>query len=272
MKKNYLFILFLSVSFMFVSCLSTLSLFEYDLSSGMSTNRVPAYTNDEAVSAMKDALVEGIKFASTSLSKEDAYYKNSMLKILLPEEASPIMKVLYAIPGGKTLAEDVVLRLNRCAEFAAKDTVSIFTSAIKSMTVVDGIKIVTGGKNAATNYLKEKCYTQLFNSYKPKLNNALNKPLVLNVSANKAWTTLVTNYNKYAAVPNSIAIIAGKEPPCPEVEVDLATYATEKALNGLFMMIEKEEANIRANPMEYSSKMIQKVFGYVRQGITTITQ
>lgn len=271
MKKNLLPII-LFFSMIVTSCLSTLQLIEYDLFPEYSSNRVPAYTNDEAISALKDALVEGIKSASVSMSKENAYYNNSLYKILLPKEAQPIMKVLYAIPGGKVLAEDVVLRLNRTAETAAKDTVSIFSSAIKSMTVVDGIKIVTGNKNAATQYLKEKCYSKLIGLYKPKISTVLNKPLVLNVSANTAWTNLVTNYNKYAAVPNSIAIIAGKEPPCPEVEVDLATYATEKALDGLFAMIEKEEANIRANPLEYSSKMIQKVFGYVKRGITTIAQ
>ena len=235
------------------------------------TKQVPAYTNDEAVSAMKDALEEGIKFASTQLSKTDAYFKNEAIKILLPPEAQPIINVLNKLPNGQNLVDDVVLRLNRTAEEAAKDTVSIFTKAIKEMTVIDGIKIVTGNKNAATMYLKEKCYDSLVKLYSPKINTVLDKPLIMNVSANKAWTTLVTTYNKYAPIPNQVAKLAGQKEPCPPVEVDLASYATKKALDGLFLKIEEEEAKIRENPLKYASDMIQKVFNYVKQGITTIT-
>lgn len=262
-------IFLISVSLITTSCLSTLA--ELDgILSGSSSGRKAAYTNDEAVAAMKDALVEGILSASSNLSKTDAYYKNAMIKILLPKEAQPILNVLNQIPGGQYLVDDVVLRLNRTAETAAKDTVSIFSTAIKSMTVIDGIKIVTGKRDAATQYLKEKCYTQLVNLYRPKISTVLNKPLVLDVSANTAWSNLVTNYNKIGAIPNSVARLAGQAEPFPAVEVDLAKFATEKALDGLFYKIGEEEGKIRDNPLAYTSEMIRKVFGYVKRGITTI--
>ena len=274
MKKKHVLIFTVLICLLNISCLSSLQEISnglMDLNGGGSYKKVPAYTNEEAVTAMKDALEEGIKFASSSLSQNYAYFKNELIKILLPEEAKPILGILNKIPGGQSLVDDVVLRLNRTAEEAAKDTVSIFVSAIKQMTVIDGIKIVTGNKDAATQYLREKCYDKLVNLYKPKVNTVLNKPLVMNVSANEAWEKLITNYNKYGKIANTAARIAGQKEPCPAVTVDLAQYATEKALDGLFTGIAQEEAKIRENPLKYASAMIQKVFNYVKQGITTIT-
>ena len=262
------FVLFFSV--LFVSCISTLQDIAGDFLNSGSASSAKTYTNAEAITATKDALEEGIKAASSALSKENAYYKNEAIKILLPSEAEPILEVLSVIPGGSSLAEDVILRLNRTAEEAAKDTVSIFVTAIKSMTVSDGIKIVTGNKNAATEYLKEKCYDSLVNLYKPKVSSVLNKPLILNISANTAWTNLVTSYSKYASVPNYVARLAGKKEPFPAVEVDLAKYATEKALDGLFVKIAEEESKIRENPLQYASAMIQKVFSYVKKGMNPV--
>lgn len=252
-------------TFIATSCISVDGLLPSD-----SKEAVPAYTNEEAIMALKDALKEGIKSASSNLSQENAYFGNAALKILLPEEARPILNTLEKIPGGQKMVDDVVLRLNRTAEESAKEVIDIFVNAITDMTVEDGIKIVRGSDTAATEYLKEKTYNQLVDLYRPKISSTLNKPLVYNVSANKAWTTLVTAYNKAGAVPNKLARAAGKAEPFPGVEVDLASYATEKALDGLFLKIAEEEKSIRENPMEYASEMINKVFNYVKQGITTI--
>ena len=42
--------------------------------------------------------------------------------------------------------------------------------------------------------------------------------------------------------------------------------AFEKALDGLFVKIAEEEKVIRANPLDYASSMIKKVFGAVKSG------
>ena len=256
------------IIFTTVSCLSTLNAVASNVLGGSSSSssKKSAFTNSEAVTAIKDALNEGIKSASSNLSQKNGYFGNTALKILLPPEAQPIMNVVNKIPGGQTLIDDVVLRLNRSAEESAKDVTNIFAQAIKEMTVTDGIKIVTGKNNAATEYLREKTYNKLLDLYKPKVSAALNKPLVLNVSANKAWSTLTTSYNKVGEVPNKVAKLAGKNEPFPEVEVDLATYSTKKALDGLFVKIAEEEKDIRANPLDYASSMIKKVFGAVKSG------
>ncbi|MDD7274781.1 MAG: DUF4197 domain-containing protein [Treponema sp.] len=256
------------ISIFLTSCLST------DLSTiatallGGNEDSGPAFTNTEAISAMKDALVEGITASSSSLSSTDGYFGDDALKILLPDEANVMIENIGKIPGGQMLVDDVVLRLNRSAEEAAKEVVPIFANVITEMSVSDGIAIVTGEEDAATQYLKEKTYSQLVDLYRPKISSALSNPLVAGISADSAWTTLTTKYNQVGAPINTAAAIIGKEAPMPEVEVDLATFATEKALDGLFSKIAEEEAVIRDNPMAYASSMIQKVFGAVKQGLS----
>ena len=255
------------ISIFLTSCLSTdLSAIASALLAGEEASG-PAFSNTEAISAMKDALVEGITASSSSLSSTDGYFGDDALKILLPDEANVMIENIGKIPGGQVLVDDVVLRLNRSAEEAAKEVVPIFANVITEMTVSDGIAIVTGEEDAATQYLKEKTYSQLVDLYRPKISSALANPLVAGISADSAWTTLITKYNQVGAPLNTAAAILGKAAPMPEVEVDLATFATEKALDGLFSKIAEEEAVIRDNPMAYASSMIQKVFGAIKQGL-----
>lgn len=224
-------------------------------------------TNADAISALKEALVEGAKSASTTLSAENGYFGNELFKILLPPEAKPMVDSISKIPQGKKLVDDVVLRLNRSAEEAAKDVVPIFKDAITSMTITDGIAIVKGGDSAATDYLERKTRSRLHALYQPKVDAALAKPLVMKISAKKSWNTLSTAYNKAGTFVNAAAALKGSEEPMPAVNVDLAGYATDKALDGLFLMIAQEEGKIRENPLKYTSAIIQKVFGALKKGL-----
>lgn len=273
MKLRKIIYLFVGVTSFFccliISCASTdvSGLLSGVLGGRGSAGQKEAFTNTEAIAAMKDALVEGIVASSSELSATDGYFRNAALKILLPPEAHTLIEYIDKIPGGQKLVEDVVLRINRSAENAAREVVPIFQNAITSMTVADGISIVCGADNAATEYLREKTYTPLMALYKPKVAEALSKPLVLGISANRAWTELITKYNQVAAPVNLVAKIAGQAEPMPEIEVDLATYATGKALDGLFVKVGEEELKIRENPFDYISNMIQKVYGAIKNGI-----
>lgn len=232
-----------------------------------SLGQEPVFTNGEAVSAMKEALLNGIEVASGDLSAEDGYYGNALLKIMLPPEADTLLGYINAIPGGEKLAEDVVLRLNRSAEHTASEAYPIFADAIRQMTVADGIAIVCGDDTAATEYLREKTYDQLVELYRPYIAQSLAQPLVLGISADTAWENLTGAYNRAADPVNTAAAFLGKEQPMPPVSADLAGYATGKALDGLFSVVADEEKKIRANPADYGSKVIEKVFGAVKQGL-----
>ncbi|MBO4727389.1 MAG: DUF4197 domain-containing protein [Spirochaetaceae bacterium] len=218
------------------------------------------FSNDDAVQALKAALNEGAKVASSQLSKEDAYYKNPLYYIDLPPETEKLVATVSKLPNGKKNIENVILRLNRTAEACAADIIPVFAEAITGMTVGDGVAIVTGKDNAATEYLKKKTYEQLVSLYKPKISAALDQKLVGGMSANEAWEKLTATYNKAGGTANKVSSIFGKE-AVKEVDIDLAQYATEKALDAVFLKIADEEAEIRDKPLEYSSDIIRKVFG-----------
>lgn len=225
---------------------------------------ISSYTNDEAVLALKEALKKGASYSSEFLSKEDAYYKNPLYFIDIPEDAKDLVNVVSKVPGGKKMVEDVVLRLNRTAESAAKEIIPIFAEAITGMSVADGISIVIGKDNAATEYLRSKTYSQLSALYKPKIAAALDQKIVGKVSANDAWEKLVSTYNKASSTTNKIGSIFGNDELVKVIDTDLAQYATDKALNAVFLKMADEEKEIRANPMQYASDIISKVFGAVK--------
>lgn len=260
MNIRQLYLIFIvSFGLFFSSCLSTDSL------TALLGNSVQedSFTNEEAIGALKDALVEGAFNSSENLRKKDAYYGNTLFKILLPPEAKPILNVLDAVPNGTKLVEDLVLRLNRSAESAAKEIVPIFKSAIMNMSVADGIGIVMGSESAATDYLKKATHDELFELYEPRMKKQLETPLILNISAQESWDTLTSVYNDAGIVPNTAARLMGKKEPMPPVTVNLSSYVTEKALDAVFYEIAQEEQKIRKNPLAYTSKLIKKVFSIV---------
>ncbi|MCQ2595065.1 MAG: DUF4197 domain-containing protein [Treponemataceae bacterium] len=223
-----------------------------------------SFSNQDAVDALKNALNIGAETASKELNKTDAYYRNPLYYIPMPEEAAKLVATVEKLPNGKKTVENVIIRLNRTAEACAAGIVPIFVEAISGMSVNDGISIVTGEQNAATNFLKDKTYNQLKALYKPQISAALDQNLVGNMSANDAWNKLVSLYNKTGTGANKIGSIFGKDEVMDTIDTDLAEYATDKALNAIFMKIADEEKSIRKNPMEYGSNIIQKVFGAVK--------
>ncbi len=241
---------------LFNSCANLNSLVSQVSSSGENS-----FTNEEAIKALKEALKIGVDYASKNLHQKDGYYGNEVLKIMFPPEAKAIVKNINKVPQGKKLLKDVVLRVNRSAEEAAKDIVPIFAKAIKGMSIEDGVKIVYGSNTAACDYLKEKTYKELVNLFQPKLQECLKKPLVLGVSADESWRKLVNSYNSAGEVVNAGAKVMGKPEPMPYVSPDMSQYATEKALDGVFYKVGEEEAKIRKSPLKYASNIVKKVFG-----------
>ena len=178
-----------------------------------------------------------------------------MIKILLPPEARVITENLSRIPGGERLVEDVVMRINRAAEDAAKEALPIFVSAVTSMTINDGLAILKGHETAATDYLRTNTYNQLFALYQPKIKTSTDKKLIGNISTTESWNKLTTEWNKIA---NSMAgRLAGFKP----VNVQLDQYLTGKALDGLFLKVGQEEKKIRTDPVARVTELLKRVFG-----------
>ena len=202
--------------------------------------KVNGFTEQEAVDALKEALTNGITKGTAIVSKQDGYFSNPIIKIPFPKDAENVEQTLRKIGMGKQV-DDAVLSLNRAAEDAAKSALDIFIDAIKQMSFADAYSIVRGDKNAGTVFLRKATSISLTNKFKPIIKQSLDK-----VEATKYWTTVMTTYNQVPFVK--------------KVNPDLTAYVTERALDGLFTMIEQEEASIRKDPMKQASSLLKKVF------------
>ncbi len=231
MKHKILFAFILPI--FFVSCdPAAFNKFVKDLNVPLS--------NEQIASGLKEALNLGVDNSVSFLSADGGYY-NSIYKVLLPEEARKVTDKLQVIPGFSNVEEEVVKRINLAAEDAAKKAGPIFGNAIKSMTFNDVMNVLMGEKNAATSYLHDKTYQNLYGDFKPVIVGSLNK-----FGALDYWADAVNTYNKL--------------PFIKPLNPDLADYVAGKSLEGLFSLVEKKELGIRSDLSQRTSDLLKKVF------------
>lgn len=212
-------------------------------------------TEAEVINGLKEALTTGATNAAKRLAAENGYYGDEAIKILLPDDAKMIMDNISKLPGGDKLVQDVILRINRAAEDAAKDVAPIFVNSIKQLSIRDAFGILNGADNAATGYLRSTTNTELYALYKPKIQASTEKKLVGNISTKDSWVALTGKWNSLA---NSVA---GRVASLKPVNTDLDDYLTNRALNGMFMKVEAEELKIRKDVSARISPILQRVFG-----------
>lgn len=210
------------------------------VNSATNTGSAPL-SNSEVISGLREALTVGTNNSTSLTSKVDGYYKNPAIFIPFPPEAIKVKEKVEALGMEKQVGE-FVMTLNRAAETAAKEAAPVFINAIKGMSISDGFTILKGNDNAATQYLRDKTSAQLKIKFNPIVKDAISQ-----VNVTKYWNPIITTYNKVPFVE--------KQNP------DLEDYITTKAMEGLFLMIEKEEKKIRKDPLARVSDILKKVFG-----------
>ncbi|MFA6276946.1 MAG: DUF4197 domain-containing protein [Pedobacter sp.] len=199
-------------------------------------------TTLEIGQGIKQALEIGTSQGADQLSAKDGFLGNLAVKILFPPEAQKVEKTLRSV-GLNSLADNVILSINRAAEDAAKEAKSIFLSAIKQMTIADATNILLGNKDAATQYFKRVTTAQLMEKFRPVITSSLSK-----VGATRYWSDAALAYNKLPLVK--------------PVNTDLSAYVAQKAIDGMFIQVAQEELKIRDNISARSTSLLQKVFGY----------
>lgn len=198
-------------------------------------------SNDEIVKGLKEALSIGSKNSADRASKQDGFFKNTLIKILMPPEAKQMDATLRKIGAGKQV-DQFVMQLNRAAEDAAKKAAPIFLDAIMKMNLQDGLSILQGGDDAATRFLNQNTNSQLLAAFAPVIKSSLDK-----VQITKYWTPLTSKYNKL--------------PMVKKINPDLTKYVTGKAIEGMFKLVAQEELKIRKDPAAQVSDLLKKVFG-----------
>jgi hypothetical protein len=198
-------------------------------------------SSDDIANGLKEALRVGAEKGCANLAKPDGFFKNAALKILMPPEAAKVESTLRSI-GLNQLADDFILSMNRAAEDASGTAAPIFVNAIKQMTFSDGLTILKGDETAATTYLRSKTTSELKSSFNPIIKASLDK-----VNATKYWDKAITAYN---AIPFSNK----------KINPDLSAYVTEKAMEGIYSEIAKQEKDIRSNPMARTTELLKRVF------------
>ncbi len=212
-------------------------------------------SNTDIINGLKEALLVGTDSTVTHLSAVDGYLKDLTIKILLPQEAKTITDNLSKLPGGSKLVNDVIIRINRAAEDAAKGAEPIFISSIREMSFTDALQILRGPDDGATKYFEQKTTLPLSELYRPMIRESLNKGLVAGISTQQSWNELTKDWNKLAG--SSLGQITGMK----VVEVKLEEYIVQQALKGLFLKIAEREKDIRNNASSRVTTILKRVFG-----------
>ncbi|RYZ19592.1 MAG: DUF4197 domain-containing protein [Chitinophagaceae bacterium] len=231
--RNLLFISILSI---LTSC-ETLS-----LPTGGTIGTGGPVTEGEAGQGIREALSQGVTTAIFNLNKENAFFGNDFYKVLLPSDAQKIESTLRKVGLGKEV-DKAILQINRAAEDAVGFAKPIFVDAIREMSITDAFNIIKGERNSATNYFRTKTREKLLVAFAPSVKQSLDK-----LGATKYYSDIVNLYNN---IPTTFT----------KINPDLPSYVVSKATDALFDQIEKEEINIRENPVARTTAILKKVFG-----------
>lgn len=199
------------------------------------------FSNKDAVAALKEALVKGSQVAVQQLGTENGYFKNELVRIPLPDSLKAFEALLRGM-GMDRYADELVLRMNRAAEAAVPEAKAMLVNAIRQMSVQDAKTILTGGNDAATQYFRRTTSEPLAQKFRPIVKKSMAK------------VRIAEKYDELAKTGARFGLVA-------KDDVNLETYITRKALDGLYTMIAEEEKKIRADPVGAASGIISKVFG-----------
>jgi hypothetical protein len=210
-------------------------------------------SKEQIINGLKGALNIGIENAVKTCTIKDGFWKNNLIRLPFPEDAIAVKQTAekFKLNGQVEKFENT---LNKAAEEASKEALPIFINAIKNMTINDGLSILNGGEGSATRFLQKNTSQELTTAFKPKVQKAIDQ-----VQLTKYWKPLISNYNK------KNLFTGGKD-----INPDLNTYVTDKALSGLFKLIEIEENKIRKDPNQAlqnitntSVSIVKEVFGSI---------
>lgn len=202
-------------------------------------------SNKEASGGLKEALIQGAGKAVSQLSATDGFFGNKEVKIPLPDTLKKAEKAMRMLGMGKQ-ADELVLKMNRAAEAAVPEAKALLVDSVKKMSEDDAKSILTGGNDSATQYFKKTTSAPMAEKFLPIVKKATEN------------VQLAQQYNQFAEMGNKFGIVKKEQ-------INLEQYVTQKTLDGVYLMMAKEEAAIRKDPVGQASNLLKKVFGALGQ-------
>ena len=198
-------------------------------------------TNTEATSGLRQALTDGSAAAVAQLGVQDGFFKNPKVKIPLPPALQRIESGLR-LAGMRKQADDLVLAMNRAAEAAVPEAKALLMQSIRTMSIQDAKGILTGGETAATDYFRRTTRAPLTERFLPIVKKATDQ------------VGLAEKYNSLAGQAAQLGLVK-------QDQATIESYVTQKALDGLYLMIAEQEKAFRQNPLSATSDIVKRVFG-----------
>ncbi|MCK5618977.1 MAG: DUF4197 domain-containing protein [Candidatus Krumholzibacteria bacterium] len=200
-----------------------------------------ALDESTVAAGLKEALRVGTERSTASTSKLDGFYKNALIRIVMPEQYAGVAKTLNSFGMG-SYVDDFERSMNRAAERASGEAIDVFWSAITQMSISDAFGILNGGETAATDYFRRNTTASLTARFQPIVTAKMEEVGVYNF------------YNDLVAKYNMLPIDK------PEA-VDIDDYVTVRTIDGIFSVLEGEEKRIRDDPAARTTELLRKVFG-----------
>ncbi len=223
---------------------SLISILAFLLIGNASGASIADLTNTDATNGLRQALNEGSVAAVAKLGVENGFFANPKVKIPLPPAMQRVEGAMRAI-GMRKQADELVLTMNRAAEAAVPEAKQLLVDAVKKMSVQDAKGILTGGDTAATDYFKRTTQTDLAKRFLPIVKKATDR------------VGLAQQYNSLAGQGAALGLVK-------QDQATVESYVTQKALDGLYLMIGEQEKAFRQNPLGATSDIVKKVFGALR--------
>lgn len=195
----------------------------------------------DATAALKAALEKGSQAAVAQLGRPDGFFANPQVKIPLPESLQRAERLMRRFGAGR-YADELILTMNRAAEAAVPEARTLFVQAVRRMSVEDAKAILTGGETAGTQYFRRATSEQLHDRFLPIVKRSTEK------------VGLAQKYNEYAEKGVAFGLVK-------QEHANLDEYVTQRALDGLFLVVAEEEKKIRKDPLGTGTAIIKKVFG-----------
>jgi hypothetical protein len=203
-----------------------------------------ALSQKDIMEGLKQALTQSARAAVDKLGVTDGFLGNPKVKIPLPGALQKVEGVMRTL-GMSKHPDNLIVAMNRAAEKATAEAAPLMVDAVENMSLEDAGKILAGSDDAATQYFRSTMSEELTQKFLPVVKEATSQ------------VGLMKKYSDFAGKGVKLGVVAEKD-------AQIENYVTQKALDGLFLIMAEEERAIRNDPGAQADALLQKVFGSVK--------